>query len=157
MTEITKTLISLFLPFFMLLSANALRAGEWSDAQKEVWKNAQTYWALYAISDAEGFLSYVHPDYVGWSNSSVLPGSKERMAKFVTLSLQSNKTLVYDIQPLTVKVLGDVAFVNYYYTQIMKNAEGKQKVESGRWTDILKKQDDKWLLIGDHGGETTKE
>jgi hypothetical protein len=27
----------------------------------------------------------------------------------------------------------------------------------GRWTDILMKQGDKWVMIGDHGGRTSKE
>jgi len=34
---------------------------------------------------------------------------------------------------------------------------GKEKSSQGRWTDILKKEGDKWLLIGDHGGPTEDE
>ena len=33
----------------------------------------------------------------------------------------------------------------------------KEKVEQGRWTDILIKQDDKWIMIGDHGGATSED
>lgn len=47
---------------------------------------------------------------------------------------------------------GNIAFVHYYYDQVVKDAEGKEKSESGRWTDILMKQGDKWVMIGDHGG-----
>lgn len=30
----------------------------------------------------------------------------------------------------------------------------KEKGVGGRWTDVLKKQGDKWVLIADHGGAT---
>jgi hypothetical protein len=39
-----------------------------------------------------------------------------------------------------------------YYTQVVKDGEGKEKTQRGRWTDILVKQDGRWVLIGDHGG-----
>ena len=41
--------------------------------------------------------------------------------------------------------------------QIMKGPDGKEKPSEGRWTDILMKQGDKWVLIGDHGGKTSKD
>jgi hypothetical protein len=39
------------------------------------------------------------------------------------------------------------------YTRLYKDSEGKEKREAGRWTDILMKDGNKWVLIGDHGGE----
>ena len=45
-----------------------------------------------------------------------------------------------------------MAIVNYHYTLLYKDAEDKQQMERGRFTDILMKEDGKWLLIADHGG-----
>lgn len=42
-------------------------------------------------------------------------------------------------------------------TELYTDAEGKQRVEQGRWTDVLMKQDGKWLLIADHGGPSASE
>ena len=39
----------------------------------------------------------------------------------------------------------------------MENSEGKPTTEKGRWTDILMKKGDKWMLVGDHGGEIKNE
>ena len=64
---------------------------------------------------------------------------------------------MYDIQPAAIKIHGNVAFVHYHYVQVVKDAAGKDKETSGRWTDILMKQGDKWLLIGDNGGRTSKD
>lgn len=135
----------------VLLSTSAF-AGEWSAEQKEVWKNVETYWDILAKGDAEGFMGYVHSDYRGWGYATGAPMSKAAIAKFIAHEAKTETILVTDLQPLTIYVRGDFAFVHYYYSEIVKNAEGKQESRSGRWTDILTKQGDKWVLIGDHGG-----
>jgi len=141
----------------VLLASTSLRAQEWSAAQKEVWKNVEAYWALDQAGNLEGFLSYFHNDYMGWSLQNALPSGKETVRKFVGHSYKGEKTLVYDIKPAAISVFGDVALADYYYTRIYKDVEGKEKSEAGRWLDVLKKQGDKWVLIGDHGGRTSKD
>jgi ketosteroid isomerase-like protein len=134
------------------LTAVAARAEEWSAEQKDVWKNVETYWALDMAGDTAGFLAYFHADYKGWNYNNAIPGSKERATKFITHGHKSSKTLVYDLQPVTVRVYGDTAFAHYFWTRVAKDAEGKEKRESGRWTDILRKQAGKWVMVADHGG-----
>jgi len=34
--------------------------------------------------------------------------------------------------------------------------KAKKEWEKGRWTDILMKKDGKWMMVGDHGGKTSK-
>ncbi|MDO8539976.1 MAG: nuclear transport factor 2 family protein [Opitutaceae bacterium] len=126
---------------------------ELSAQQKEVWNNVETYWRLDAAGDTQNFLTYFHADYQGWSYANVLPGSKERAIKFITHGHQTSKTLVQDLQPVTVRVHGNIAYAHYLFTRVVKDAEGKQKREAGRWTDILMKDGNKWVMIADHGGE----
>ncbi|MGE5236922.1 MAG: YybH family protein [Acidobacteriota bacterium] len=134
--------------------AGPAHAQEWSAVQKEVWQNVENYWALDAKGDVEGFMAYFAPDYVGWSNDTVMPGDKATVKKFITQEYQLSKTLIYDIKPVAIQVHGNIAFVDYYYQQMMKTSEGKVENVKGRWTDILMKQGDRWVLIGDHGGRT---
>ncbi len=142
--------------FVVLLFTSAF-AGEWSAEQKEVWKNVEAYWDDLAKGDAEGFMGYVHSDYRGWGYDSGVPIGKASLAKFIAHGAKTETTFVHNLQPLTVYVQGDFAFVHYYYSEIVKNAEGKQESRSGRWTDILTKQGDKWVLIGDHGGQKSND
>ena len=140
-----------------LLAVANLFAQEWSAQQKEVWKNVEAYWALDAARDTEGFMAYFAPDYLGWSTTDAMPSSKETVSKFIANDHKTTKVLVYNIQPVGIKIHGDIAFVHYYWNEVIKDAEGKQKAISGRWTDILMKQADKWVLIGDHGGQTPED
>ena len=128
-------------------------AQTWNAQQAEVLKNVEAYWAAYSKGDAAGFLSYFSEDYVGWSNDSPMPDNKQITAKFVTYGLANKKTLFYHLNPVTIKVYGDIAIVNYYYTTHSQNVDNEKKWQSGRWTDILKKQGDKWVIVADHGGE----
>lgn len=155
MKPFTKTVV--MLAVFALTASTNLFAQEWNAAQKEVWKNVDAYWALYAQGNLEGFMSYVHADYLGWSNNGALPGDKSSNRKWVEHDMKTTKTLVYDVKPVGIQIHGNVAIVHYYYSQIVKDADGKEKGSSGRWTDILMKQGDKWVMIGDHGGQTSKD
>ena len=141
----------------MMFAANPLLAQEWSAPQKEVWKNVEAYWALDAAGNTEGFLAYFHADYMGWSNNRAVPSGKDAARKFIAYGHKTSKTQVYDVQPVAIKIHGNVAFADYHWVQITKDEAGKEKESSGRWTDILMKQGDKWVMIGDHGGRTSKE
>ena len=131
------------------------QAQEWSAAQKEVWKNVEAYWARDAAGDLEGFLSYFHENYIGWDLTEPMTSNKARLRKFVEHNYKTEKTVLHDIQPVAINVIGDVAVVHYYYTVLGKDADGKDTERSGRWADFLMKQGDKWVLIGDHGGRTS--
>lgn len=157
MKQFTKHLAALSALTTILLASSSLRAQEWSAPQKEVWKNVEAYWALDAARDLEGFLGYFHADYLGWSVEDPLPTNKANLRKFVEHEMKTKKVLVQDIKPVGIKIHGDVAFVHYYWSRIEKGADGKEATVSGRWTDILTKQGEKWVLIGDHGGRTSKD
>ena len=142
---------------FFGLGFSSLFAQEWSAAQKEVWKNVNDYWALMAKGDVNGFMEYFHADYMGWDVNSPVPSTKEQSKKWITYAYQGVTVPVYEINPLAIKIYGDVAFVHYYYAMAKEAKDGKKSSESGRWTDILMKQGNKWVMIGDHGGSDKKE
>ena len=66
--------------------------------------------------------------------------------------MKNNSTVLYTISPASIWVKGDFAFTHYYFTQVEKDKEGKETMSGGRWTDILMKKENKWVLIGDADG-----
>jgi ketosteroid isomerase-like protein len=146
--------ITLLIALFIIPGAlvqNRLSAQEWSPAQKEVWKVENDCWAAFAKGDQAGFLEFFSPDYMGWDDNSALPNNKTDTQKWFQTFMTGNKVLLYDIKPVGIKVFGDFAIVDYYYS-LVNEMDGKKKAEDGRWTDILMKTGAKWLLIGDNGG-----
>jgi ketosteroid isomerase-like protein len=128
------------------------KAQEWSSAQKEVLKVVNDYWAVMAKGDIAGFYEYFSPDYLGWDDGSPLPSTRAEAQKWLQYFTQGQKISFYEVKPVGIRVFGDFGYVHYYYTMVIEK-DGKKKVESGRWTDILMKQGGKWLCVGDHGGE----
>lgn len=132
--------------------ASPLAAQEWSSAQKEVWKNVEAYWSLASKGDVEGFLNYFHEDFSGWINGAHLPHDLATRAKFMRFSFPRSTTLMYDIKPLAIKIHGNVAIVQYVYSEMNQDKDGKEENQQGRWTDVLMKSGDNWVMIADHGG-----
>ena len=152
-----KNRLLLSIALFLGLGLSSVFAQEWSPAQKEVWKNVNTYWEIMAKGDVNGFMEYFHADYAGWENGEPLPSTKEETRKWLSYGSAQGKVLIFDIKPVAIKIHGDVAIVDYFYTMVKENKEGKKNPDAGRWTDILLKQGTKWVLIGDHGGRDKKE
>jgi ketosteroid isomerase-like protein len=133
-------------------------AQEWSPAQKEVWQQIEDFWARDAAKDLASVMAHVHEDYVGWDITESMTTDKARLAKYLDHRYKSNVTIpIQDIEPVAINVFGDVAVVYYNFGYLEKDAKGEEKFESGRWAEVLLKQDGKWLLIGDHGGVTSSE
>jgi ketosteroid isomerase-like protein len=149
--------LCLAIELLLLLPSAYLFSQEWSAAQKEVWKNVEAYTALADAGNVEGFMAYVHNDYLGWNYQNGLPLDRTAVRKFVEYDFMTSKTILSNIKPAGIGVFGNVAYVHYYFMTIYKDADGKEKSASGRWTDILMKQGDKWVMIGDHGGRTSKD
>jgi len=150
-----KSTIVIILFFVMTVGLNTAFSQEWSKSQKEVWKNVESYWNLFAQGNMDEMMTYYHENYSGWANSSPLPGSKARATEGLKHFLEGNKIIMHNMDPVAIEIHDNVAVVHYYYSFIFKNSDGKEQNNSGRWTDILSKQGNKWILIGDHGGSTS--
>ena len=137
---------------FTALLRFALNAQQWSPAQQEVWRTVETYWELNAGEDAEGFLSYVHDEFTGWTNGQDLPRAKADMARYMPEGFANRDIVEYAITPAGIVVHGDLAIVHYRYDMTLRDAAGAERHDRGRWTDILVREGSWWLMIGDHGG-----
>jgi len=74
MKTITKSMI---IAVCITLSISSQLVGQdWSEEQKEVCKNVETYMDLRVKGDLEGFMDYIHDDYSGWTIGDPLPGNK---------------------------------------------------------------------------------
>ena len=140
------------LVLFLFISMQTGISQEWSKEQQLVWKNVETYWKIAGEENLQEYMSYFHDDYLGWAVNTPLPSTKANVSKWMKHWWSKINVTIYDIQPVGIAVFGDVAVVHYYYTMMVANEEGKESERTGSWTDILMKQGDKWVLIGDRGG-----
>ena len=138
----------------VLLSAVPAAGQTWSTEQQEVWAQEQAFWEMFRVKDLEGVMAVFHPDYKGWDYSAAVPSGTESNEIWMKYYFDNYSWVVIEITPLAIVVSGDIAVVHYVYAGVYSDDEGEKEGTSGRWTDVLKKEDGKWLLIADHGGST---
>jgi ketosteroid isomerase-like protein len=136
----------------VLVGPKSAFAQEWSAPQKEVWNAVEQHWQADLERDLDRAMAYFHDDYLGWWNRDPVPSDKPEIRKWLAHHYKTSKVLVQSIKPVAIKLHGDVALVHYHWQRLEQNAKGDEKLSRGRWTDILRKHEGKWLLIGDHGG-----
>lgn len=126
----------------------------WTEADMEVWNTAVQYWT---VSEMDELMKHFHEDYMGWNVNDPMPLGKSSARTFITHDLNTYDLIITKLSPVGLKVYGDIAIADYHFFRVLKlKQDGKDKIETGRFTDILKKVDGKWLLIGDHGGALEK-
>ena len=71
--------------------------------------------------------------------------------------MPKSTTVLYTITPEAIWVKDNFAFVHYNYVEVEADMDGKERTNSGRWTDILMKGGNNWVMVGDSGGQTSKD
>ena len=124
---------------------------EWSNDQKEVLAVEQKVWEFWADRDLEGYMSCLHDNYIGWFQKDPLPLDKASLRKWESYWLSTTKIHQAEMKPVSITITGNIAIINVYATTLEENAEGKKLIYS-RWTDILIREDGRWIIVGTHGG-----
>jgi ketosteroid isomerase-like protein len=59
---------------------------------------------------------------------------------------------MHELYPLAIVVHDDVAVAHYLYSSAFEDKEGKIKMNTGRYSDVLVRTDNGWQFISWHGG-----
>jgi ketosteroid isomerase-like protein len=128
------------------------RAQGWSAEQQDVWRTVEAYWGHLTRGEVAEFTSYFHDNFSGWVYNADRPRTKEDVVASAQDLVADYTFLRHEINPVGVMVHGDVAVAHYYFSYEVEDASGAVTHEEGRWTDVLVREGDIWMCIGDHGG-----
>ena len=149
MKTLTKSILIVLC--ITLLSSTQLFGQEWSEEQKEVWTTVENWSQAWADGDYNKIQSFIAEDYRGWNENSHAPFTKKEDQPWAKRWLQNNKTVVFSLYPFAIDIHGDIAIVFYSLHTILEQKDGSEQEWQGKWTDIYRKIDGKWLLIADIG------
>ena len=127
---------------------------EWSDAQKEVWAALEKTWELAEARDwGTLYDDFTHPDFSWWNYALAVPGNRAAARNWDKETSKNSKVLVSELVPLQILAYDTFAVVHYYHRQTSQNVEsGESSFRESRWTDVFKKEGDKWLTVANHWG-----
>ena len=137
-------LISFLLCGLILFWSFQAIGGEWTEAQKEVWKTVQANWETFKEGDLEATMAMQHDDAVVWWAGKPIPFlNKELMKRSYREWFVYEKPVSYKLQPLTIQIVHNVAIVCY-----LCDWKGPSKIEELRVLETWIKQDNRWIQIG---------
>ena len=119
---------------------------EWTAEQKEVWEVVVADYELFKKGDVDGILASRHDDVVIWWGSKRIPYDKELVRFNYKNWFDYDKPVNWELEPLAIQIIGNVATVCYTY-----KFGGKILSGSGRDMETWIKQDNKWLMINSFG------
>ena len=133
-----------------VLTAPLAGAQEWSSEQQDVWKVVK--WTWEAAPGTDWCAEVCHPNLLAWGNDAPAPRNREQIQKWWKRNQETSKDLEVEITPIGIAVQGNTAVAHYYYSQLSEDKDGKRTTEHGRYTDVLIKEEGRWVYFSWSGG-----
>jgi len=119
--------------------------------QKEVWDVVIADYELFKQGDVEGILAARHDDVSIWYGNKKVPLDIEQLRLNYKGWFDYDKPVSFKLEPVAIKVIGNVASVFYTY-----KFSGKILSFSGRAMKTWIKQNNSWILINSHSSSCDK-
>ena len=95
----------------------------------------------------------MHPNALVWPKEIPGPRNKASLDRWTRYDSDSTTTLQQELFPLGIVVQGNMAVVHYRYQEARENTKKERKIVTGRFTDVLIKEDGRWTFIAWAGGD----
>ena len=148
----TSTLVLLTLTLTVVLSYPLFAEEKWTAEQKEIIAFEEKLMSLNKPEQLDELMAMFHPSYLSWYAGRPQPVPLQR--KWMEYVYKNSETTLWSLFPLAVNVYGNFAYIDYYvvYVEHDKKKDEDKIVREG-WTDILIKENGKWVCVGAHGSE----
>lgn len=139
-----------------LLSSLGAAAQQWSAEQQAIWDLEQQQWKMAAAEDLSWTDSMVHPNLSYWETGQPMPQDLASLKRWNRYAAANGATLEQELMPISIVVTGNVAVVNYYYQVAREDNDKKREMVTGRYMDVLVKDNGRWKFIAWAGGDDPK-
>jgi hypothetical protein len=142
----------LFLSLMLAGFASAASAQTWSPEQQEIWQFEEQQWNMFAGKDLSWIDTMVHPNVSYWDTDQPGPQNKASLERWSRYGATNATVLAHELFPIAVTITGNIAVAQYSYTVAEESYDKERSTRSGRYTDILVKENGRWLFIAWAGG-----
>jgi hypothetical protein len=136
--------------------AGAAAAQSWTAEQQEIWKLEEQQWKMAAAEDDSWMDTMVHPNLRFWETGGPMPRDRSSLKHWARHNNDSSNVLEQEIFPISATITGSVAVVQYHYMISRENVKKERETVTGHYTDVLIKENGRWLFIAWAGGDDPK-
>jgi ketosteroid isomerase-like protein len=131
-------------------------AQNWNAEQQEIWNLELQQWKMAAAEDLSWIDSMVHPNLSYWESGQPMPQNLASLNRWNRYAAANGATLEQELMPISIAITGNVAVVNYYYQVAREDNDKKREMVTGRYMDVLMKDNGRWKFIAWAGGDDPK-
>jgi len=135
----------------------AASAQSWSAEQQEIWKVEEQQWKMAAAKDLSWMDTMVHPSMRYWETGDPMPRDRASLKRWGRYSNENGTVLEQEIFPISATITGNVAVVQYHYMIARENLKKERETVTGHYTDVLIKENGRWLFVAWAGGDNPKD
>ena len=142
---------------FALVAQTGTAAGQtWSPEQQEIWRLEEQQWKMAAAKDLSWIETMVHPSISYWETTQAMPRNKASLARWSKYDSTNSTVLEQELFPISATITGNIAVVHYRYQIARENYKKERETVTGRYTDILIKDNGRWQFLSWSGGDDPK-
>ena len=135
----------------------AASAQSWSPEQQELWKLEEQQWKMAAAKDLSWMDTMVHPNLRFWETGAPMPRDRNSLKHWARYDSDNSTVLEQEIFPISATITGNVAVVQYHYMVASEDHKKERRMVTGQYTDVLIKENGRWLFIAWAGGDIPKD
>jgi hypothetical protein len=136
--------------------AGAVSAAEWSAEQQEIWKVEQEQWKASMAEDVTWIETMGHPNLRFWEVGAPMPRDRASLKHWARYDTENGTVLEQELFPISATITGNVAVVQYHYMIARENYKKERERVTGHYTDVLIKDNGRWLFLAWEGGDDPK-
>ena len=148
-----RIVLSMILAFGFVGTA---AAQTWNAEQQEIWNLEELQWKMAAAEDMGWIDTMVHPNLKYWETGDPMPRGRDSLKRWGKYAADNSAVLEQELFPISITVTGNVAVVQYNYQVARENYKKERETVTGNYTDVLVKENGRWLFLTWSGGDQPK-
>ena len=121
---------------------------DWTPIESEIWALERAYLNCLQTEDVAGHAEFWHEEFIGWPSHAVDPVDRSTAAASLSTLFESVQILSAQVHPLMIRVMGDLAVVQYRLDLEIEDTDGLGSTASYRMTHTWLREGGSWRIIG---------
>jgi ketosteroid isomerase-like protein len=129
----------------------------WTPVESHIWELERSYLGLLQAEDLAGLADFWHHEGVAWPSHAAEPSSAAAGRASLSTLLESVRIVSFELHPLIIRVIGNVAVVHYQLDWEIEDADGSKSNARYRITHTWLEEDGRWRIVGGMSSATSAE
>ena len=119
----------------------------WTPVESELWQRERAYHRQLQEEDLVALADFWHHQGVAWPSHAAEPLATSAGRMSLSKLLESVRIVSFDIRPLMIRVIGEVAVVHYRLDWEIEDADGSRSTACYRITHTWLKENGQWRIL----------